>query len=364
MRVLQIVADGKPGGGTTHVLQILQSFQDSASFYLVTEQDSYLMREAAALGIPCHGLQFFVSRFNLVLFFQLRKIISSIQPDLVHVHGGRAGFFFFLSFLKIPMVYTIHGFHFLEKSLVHYWIALLAERLIVQRSGCSIFVSQYDLNLAKRYHLIEEDKLHAVIPPGLSLKDLPHAIPHSLRHIGFIGRLEHQKDPLLFLEMMNYLPEYTATIVGGGSLEGRIKDEIENRGLGQRVRMAGQKSHKEALKILATLGAIILTSRWEGLPILVLESMGIGVPVISMNISGMEEIIQNGSNGLLVERRNGKDLAEKVELVTKDEGLRDSIIMNAKATIQGRFSVEKMLASILRIYKDSSISPITNLEGK
>jgi glycosyltransferase involved in cell wall biosynthesis len=100
------------------------------------------------------------------------------------------------------------------------------------------------------------------------------------------------------------------------------------------------------------------------LPILILEAMGIGVPVISMNVSGIGEIIQNGSNGLLVERRSGKDLAEKVEMVTKDVALRASIIRNAKATIQGQFALEKMLTSILRIYKNLSNSHSVPLGGK
>jgi len=364
MRVLLIVADGKPGGGTTHVLQILQGLRHAVSFHLITEQDSYLMREVTALGISCHGLQFFISRFNVLLPFQLRKIVSVIQPDLVHLHGGRAGFFFVLSFLKVPMVYTIHGFHFVGKPLIHRWMAMLVERLIIQRSNCAMFVSGYDLELAEKYHLVAEDALCAVIHPGLSCNDLPRAFPNSLRHIGFVGRLEYQKDPLLFLEMIEFLPEYSATVVGGGTLEPSMKQTIENRGLGERVRMVGQLSHQEALKILATLGAIILPSRWEGLPILVLEAMGIGVPVISMKVSGLEEIIRNGINGMLVERRSGEDLAKQVERVTKDEVLRASIIETAKKTVQGQFSMEKMLASILNIYKEHSISHLTPLRGK
>jgi glycosyltransferase involved in cell wall biosynthesis len=128
--------------------------------------------------------------------------------------------------------------------------------------------------------------------------------------------------------------------------------------------MVGQLSHQEALKILATLGAIILPSRWEGLPILVLEAMGIGVPVISMKVSGLDEIIRNGINGILVERRSGEDLAKQVEMVTKDEVLRASIIETAKKTVQGQFSMEKMLASILNIYKEHSISHLNPLRGK
>ncbi len=136
-------------------------------------------------------------------------------------------------------------------------------------------------------------------------------MPHALLHIGFIGRLEYQKDPLLFVEMMEFLPEYSATIVGDGALAPMVKQEIVKRGLSGRVHMVGELSHGEALKILATLSVVVLTSRWEGLPVLVLESMGMGVPVVSMNVSGLEEIIHDEVNGMLVEKRRAEKTLPK-----------------------------------------------------
>jgi len=352
MRVLQIVADGKPGGGTTHVLQILKGLRHAVSFHLIAEKDSYLLREAEALGVTCHGLRFFISRFNPTLPLQLRKIALHVQPDLIHIHGGRAGFFFAFSLLTIPTVYTIHGFHFAEKPPILRRLATLAERLVFRRSSRVIFVSRYDLTLAANCKLLGVNDSPAVIYPGISLNDLSQTAPYSSRHIGFIGRLEYQKDPLLFLETMAYLPDYTATIVGSGSLASIVKQEIAKRGLGERVHMVGEFSHGEVLKILSTLNAVVLTSRWEGMPILVLESMGMGVPIISMNVCGLGEIIQNGVNGMLVDRRRGEDLAEKVEMIMKNEHLKASLVKNAKETIQEKFSIEKMLSSTLKLYKE------------
>lgn len=356
MRVLQIVADGKPGGGTTHVLQILKGLRHAVSFQLITEEQSYLMKEAGALGIPCQGLRFFISRLNLALPFQLRSLVMALQPDLVHVHGGRAGFFFALSLLRIPMVYTVHGFHFIEKSARIRWMALMAERWNFQRACQSIFVSKYDAALAEKYQLLSINDKKTVVYPGFSLNDFPQVLPRALLHIGFIGRLEYQKDPLLFVEMMTFLPEYSATIIGDGALAPMVKQEIIKRGLSERVHMVGELTHGEALKTLATLSVVVLTSRWEGLPVLVLESMGMGVPVVSMNVSGLEEIIHHEVNGMLVQKRRGEDLAEKVRIITNNEDLRASLIKNAQATIHEKFSMESMLGSILEIYQEASVA--------
>ncbi len=338
------------------MLQILKGLRHAISFQLITEDQSYLIKEAGALGIPCEGLPFFITRLNFALPFQLRTLVMALQPDLVHVHGGRAGFFFALSLLKIPMVYTVHGFHFIEKSSRIRWMALMAERWNFQRACHSIFVSKYDAALAEKYQLLSVNDRRSVIYPGFSLNNLPQALPRAPLHIGFIGRLEYQKDPLLFVEMMAFLSGYSATIVGDGALAPIVKQEIIKRGFSERVHMVGELSHGEALKILATLSVVVLTSRWEGLPVLVLESMGMGVPVVSMKVSGLEEIIHNEVNGMLVEKRRAADLAEKVKIITNNEDLKLSLIKNAQETIQEKFSMETMLTSTLEIYQEGSIS--------
>ena len=81
-----------------------------------------------------------------------------------------------------------------------------------------------------------------------------------------------------------------------------------------------------------------------------------GVPVVSMNVSGLEEIIHHEVNGMLVEKRRGEDLAEKVRIITNNEDLRASLIKNAQATIHEKFSMEKMLGSILEIYQEASVA--------
>lgn len=87
MRVLQIVADGNPGGGTTHVLQILRGFRSTHSMGLITQSQSYLFHQAKELDILSYGLHFFPSRVNLAVSFRLNRIYSEWKPDLIHVLG-------------------------------------------------------------------------------------------------------------------------------------------------------------------------------------------------------------------------------------------------------------------------------------
>ena len=352
MRVLEIVADGNPGGGTTHVLQILRGLHGSTSFELVAQTGSYLLQEAKKFGVPCHGLDFFYSRLNLGISIKLRRICSSVQPHVVHVHGGRAGFFYALSHTDFPTLYTVHGFHLLQKHFVLRWFALQAERYIFQRAKQIVFVSQYDAALARSLGLLKKTKPHELIYNGIAFHDIAPTDCHGLQHIGFIGRLEHQKDPILFLDVLEHLPEYSATMVGTGSLDSLVRKEIRRRGLTKRVRMLGALSQSETLKIISMLSVVILSSRWEGLPLIALESMWMGVPVVSMNVSGMSEIIESGIDGVLIDQRSGESLADGVKKVMEDSSLKAFIIQNARSKIKDKFSEEQMLQSLRRVYQE------------
>ncbi len=351
MRVLEIVADGSPGGGTTHVLQILRGLHSSISFELVTQANSYLIQAAKELGIRCHGVDFFSIPLNPAVCIKLGRICSNLQPHIVHVHGGRAGFFFALARTDVPTLYTIHGFHLLQKPRVWRWLALQAERYIFQRAKQIIFVSQYDVAIGRSLGLLAADKPYELIYNGIALPDILPTDCQRLHHIGFIGRLEHQKDPLLFLDALEELPEYCATIVGTGTLESLVRKEIHTRGLIKRVRMLGALSHPETLRVISMLRGIVFSSRWEGLPLTVLEAMWIGVPVVSMNVSGISEVIEDGMNGVLVDHRSGESLASGVRRIMDSPSLRAFIIQNARTKVKERFSEEQMLKAIRRAYQ-------------
>ena len=140
MKVLQVVADGAPGGGTNHVLQILRGMPKSIECGLVTQQGSYLFEQARKLGVHVVGGEFFRSRFDRAAMNRIQEAISEYSPNLVHCHGGRAAFF--RSFLKssIPTVYTVHGFHYARKKFLQRIIGWAGEFWSIRRVGKVLFV--------------------------------------------------------------------------------------------------------------------------------------------------------------------------------------------------------------------------------
>lgn len=352
MRILVIVADGTPGGGTTHVQQILHGFSKTYSLGLITQANSPLLKEARSSGIDSFGVNFFRSRLDALVPVKLGQIARKFGAQLVHVHGGRAAFFYALAKTGIPTVYTVHGYHFPHKTPVLVrQLALKAERLASQRVERLIFVSEYDAKIAQAYNLLTNLQRSTVIYNGVQVAKVPRAKPSGRPRLGFIGRLEYQKNPLLFLEVVERLPNYTAAIVGGGTLQDEVKTEIRRRGLASRIHMLGALPHQEALKELTRFHTVVMTSRWEGLPHAPLEAMCAGVPVVATNVGGLSEIIESEASGLLVNSHSADDLAAAIEWVTEDVALRERIIKSARARVYTLFSEERMLAEIRDVYE-------------
>ncbi len=349
MRILQIVADGAPGGGTTHVVQILEGLREDYSLGLVTQRNSYLSSHAEALSVPVFGMDFFRNRLDPRAPLRLRNFFRKFDPQLVHLHGGRAAFFAALASPDAPTIYSVHGYHFLHKNPVMRRLALNAERLAARRAREMVFVSEHDARIAKDHGIVSDGMRGAVIPNSVSLPKVPGTYA-DLRRVGFVGRMERPKDPLLFLDVIERLPEYSATMIGGGALESMVEARIKRRRLSN-VRMLGALPHAEVLKTLPEFGVVIMTSRWEGLPVFPLEAMWLRVPVVAANVGALSEVIEHEKSGLLVDSRFPDDFARAVRKLAEDAVLRERIVRNAKDRIRSQFSEERMLADIRDLYQ-------------
>jgi glycosyltransferase involved in cell wall biosynthesis len=167
-------------------------------------------------------------------------------------------------------------------------------------------VSQYARSQLYRWCALEDwNKIH-VIHCGLNLEFLPPAlvsIPDLPRLIN-IGRLSEQKGQLLLVEAAARLRdqglEFELIIVGDGPMRGEIEQLIERFGLRKQVRITGYLSNHAVCQELQAARALVLPSFAEGLPVVIMESLAWGRPVISTYIAGIPELVEHGINGWLV----------------------------------------------------------------
>src|SRR5690606_21281983 len=109
--------------------------------------------------------------------------------------------------------------------------------------------------------------------------------------LGNVGRLEHQKNHDLLIEIARNVPEAVFVVAGEGAERARLEGLIETYGLGARVRLLGNIPEADIPNFLAAADVFILTSHYEGLPLSVIEAMQAGVPILASDIPSVREIV-------------------------------------------------------------------------
>lgn len=169
----------------------------------------------------------------------------------------------------------------------------------------------------------------------------------------YVGRLVARKNVGLLIEAMHHLrrENIVTLIVGKGPKEAALKRMIKHLGLGTSVKFVGYVKDSDLVRIYNAADVLVLPSVYEGMPLNVLEAMACGVPTIAANFQGVENIIQHGENGIILEKTSVECLAKKIaHLHRKPEVCRN---MSAKAIqiIKERFSWQKTVEETINVYQ-------------
>ena len=324
---LQVMADGAAGGGATILLGLVARLvEDGNTVHVLTEASSYVSVQAVLLGAIVHTDRFFRSKWDPGLTHRLVRLADQVRPDIIHLHGGRAMFagrrVGRSSQRRSPVVYTVHGYHFAHRSLASRVIGGFGERLGAKGADAIVFVCEFDRALGSDHGWIPASAHCTVIRNGVDTVAIAPGLssrtprPQVMRRIAFIGRLVEQKDPLLALSVLALMADdIELVMIGGGALEAAVLGRVKALGLAHRVRVLGAVDRTPALTHLAEADVMLMTSRWEGLPVAAIESMALGVPVVAPAISGIPEVVAHGVSGLLVNDRSPGSFVEALNVV-------------------------------------------------
>ena len=170
--------------------------------------------------------------------------------------------------------------------------------------------------------------------------------------VGTVGNLTAQKDHaglITAFEMVHRRhPAATLLIMGSGPLENELRGQAEASGLQQAVRFLG--SRPDVLALLPGLDLFVLGSRYEGLPIALLEAMASGIPAVATRVGGVAEAVRDGVEGLLVEPRDPHSLAEAMAALLNDASERARLAAAATARIETDFSIDRAVQRIEEVY--------------
>ena len=352
--ILEIVADGAPGGGTTAVLGLCVDLlaAGTTTVSLVTDINSYAAAQARNLGVDVHELDFFASRFDPRVRAGLRQVVASLRPDVIHAHGGRAG---------LPLggvarggearVYTVHGYHFPKKRWPARRLARAAEARIARSVDYGIFVSNADQAIAEANGIRFGEA--SVVYNGIALDDIPAGAASVPTHdLVFSARMHHQKNPLFVVEVMALLAAEGTRLamVGGGELEAQVRAAAQARGLDGAIDFHGALPRAEAMARVAGARLFLLPSLWEGLPIAPIEAMACGVPVVGSDIPGTREVVEDGVTGLLIAGFDPGVWAARIRAALADPAALEAMRRAGRADVERRFARQRSSAAHRAIY--------------
>ncbi len=178
-------------------------------------------------------------------------------------------------------------------------------------------------------------------------------IPTDQTIIGYIGRLSEQKGMIPFIKALkDYKHQFENCkflIVGSGEQEDEIKNLIKEIGLEELFIFTGFQSN--VYPFYQLIDIFFLPSLYEGLPMVLLEAVGSGVPTISMNVGSISEVIINGNNGILVEPRDYDTFIVKLLQLKQDKNYREELSQNGVNYVVNNYSIQTYNDSLKEIYK-------------
>lgn len=364
IKVLQAIRQGKIGGGETHVLDLVATLDRTKYDPVVLSfTDGPMITALEQLDIPVHVIAS-EKAFDLAVWKKVKQFIIDKQIDLVHMHGTRAGtnILWPARRLKLPVIYTVHGWSFHEGlNPLMKKARITAEKFITGRTKANICVSESN----RQTGISAFGGFDAVvIRNGVNLRKFDrskafdsvrraYGIPDSRVVIGYIARMTLQKAPLNMIRALAMAakdaPELTLLMIGDGELKADAAALAKDLGVEDRVIF--DKFRQDVPAVLQSVDIYCLPSLWEGFPIGVLEAMAMGKAVVASDVDGTREAVKHEENGVLVTANDIPALSAALVRLAKNPSLRQQLGNNANATVRENFSVDKMTRQIEDVYQ-------------
>ncbi len=372
IRTLLMIDDASIGGGQMHVLLLAKCLQrDGFEVKIATEARGWLVDEALKLAIPVCAIAI-SNKPTWQSFYAIRQLLDVQKFDVVHTHGGTAGFWGRLvaaSLKKRPLIiHTYHGLHYLNiPGLGTKAIAQKLKRVIFQKidqfllnyTNQIICVCNSDYEKAIAVKVATPSKT-SIVYNGIEIdqfsKPLDRAIARKIFDIapnefvfGNVGRLHEQKGHKYLLEAFAKVSDRSRLlIIGDGDLRDELDMLADQLQISDRITFLGARS--DIYEFLSAIDVFVMPSLWEGQPIALLEALAMTKPCIATAVDGIPEIIVNGVNGYLVKPKDIEELGKTMNLAIKHPDKLQNVAISS--SISEKFSAQIMAEAISNIYRE------------
>ena len=289
---------------------------------------------------------------DFISFIKIKNILKSRQPDIVHLHSSKAGFLGRAAcrLLNIHRVYySPQGFSFLRtdvgyiKRCFFYYLeklAMLFGGTIVVSSESerkeAYKLSNSTITINNVVDIDEIDKITSVLKNDSEIK------------VGISGRITFQRWPELFVSIANTVIKTMPTVKFLWIGDGELRHILEKNN----IEITGWKKRNEAIGLLKSLDIYLHTSKWEGLPVAILEAMASGIPVVCTNIIGNKDVVLHGITGYLANTE--EEFVKYILELVKDKNLRKVLGLKGRKRIEENFEMRNLSTNLKKLYLDIS----------
>jgi len=317
-----------------------------------------LVQEARALGVAIHRVPRMTRRRGIVRLPAFMRELARVDPALFHAHlvwplrctHALVGAFL----LGVPTVVTQQLYVQLP-SRSEAWTEKLVSLVVGRYLAVSRHVQrlmQERVLLPRRVEVVPNAVRIASVPIMEADDRLRRQLPGAFERavVLTLARLDEQKGLLTLVRAAAYVPDARFVIAGEGPQRPQLEALIRSLGLHDRVHLLGHRP--DVAGLLTACDVFVLPSRFEGLPVALLEAMAAGRPVIATDIGGTDEIVRHEDTGLLVPADDAGALAAAITRVLSDPVLARRIGAAGRERVLQEYSADPLIARLRAVYSE------------
>lgn len=336
-RVVHIIASKGMGGMEIHLITLCNALVGQHQITVVAPSWMVGRFDASITVVPFDGL--LKSRFNLMTIFKLRRLLTKLNPDLVHVHGSKPASlvtipFLFDAFIRVA---TVHGIK-KKISLFRHFDHIIAVSEAVKKQ----ILSNPRARIASSKVTVILNGVARYSRPVIRTPGTTHIPPVVLA----VGRLAPVKGFDVLIEAWTGVKDARLQIAGDGPERGQLEALIKRHNLQGRVTLLGQRT--DIPDLLAQSDLMVISSRREGMPLVLAEALHVECPVVSTAVGGMVGFLPEST---LTRSEDPGALAAKINETLSDLPAYSKRLEPLYRFARAEMTVEAMARKTADVYK-------------
>ncbi|KJD36766.1 hypothetical protein PW52_03775 [Tamlana sedimentorum] len=301
---------------------------------------------------------------DLKCVFKTIKILKREKPNLIHAHSAKGGIIARLAslFYKVHVLHTPHAYSYLStNSKLKRNLFLVIEQVFKSFNSILLATSESELERGINEVGYKNEKAYlfnnSIKPIKLSStnQEINYSLPNN--YICTVGRPSFQKNIEMMVEVIQLvkysIPNIHMVVMGLGVVSPNtenVKQLIREKGLESNFTLIEWMEREKALKVISNSGFYLSTSRYEGLPYAIIESLALSKAIIATNCDGNKDLVKNNFNGFLTPQKNKKLTAEKVIELLNNLEMRKTFERNSFELFENNFNIDSNISKLENIY--------------